>query len=82
MRGTFESFRAWLLKARRNDRFVYYLGSLMVDRGPESKDMRSYEQHAVTLLAISVFAAQTRGVVALTQKRLADDLYVYYATKL
>ena len=44
--------------------------------------MRNEEQNALTLLAMAVFAAQARGVVTLTQKRLADDFYVYYAIKL
>lgn len=80
--ASLESFKAWRLKARRGDRFTYYVGNLAVDRGSGSRDMRSPAQEMVTRLAEGVRGFQTRGVVSLTQARLSDDgSFVYYATK-
>ena len=77
-----DTFRKWLRHARRGDRFCYYEGFLMLDRGNvDNKDTRTEDQNAINYFAGIVWDAAKKGAVSLTQKRRGKCSYSYYAQK-
>lgn len=79
-----DSFGQWLKKAKPGDRVVYYEGFLLQDRTSWivfADSSVAIPQAAVRAAANEAWAAYEMGSVILTQKRLGDGDYIYYATK-
>ncbi len=83
MTTTVEQFRKWLRHSRRRDRFTYYEGFLLYDRGnPDNKDSRTEEQNEIHILADVVRDTARTGSVTLAQKKLSKGNYRYIAIRL
>jgi hypothetical protein len=65
----------WLKKACPGDRVTYHTGHLISDRE------RHLNGRSIAAVADILRAAQEGGRVALTQRRIADDLYQYVAER-
>lgn len=68
---TADLFGWWLDRAKPGARLAYYRGHLAMDR----------EDPAHAALADAAMQASEAGWVTLTQRRLGEDLYIYYATR-
>lgn len=69
---TADLFGRWLGRAEPGDRLTYYHGHLAIDR-------EGSPEHGA--LADAAMQASEAGWVTLTQRRLGEHSYVYYATR-
>jgi hypothetical protein len=82
MRSPSQQFRTWLQTAKRGDQTIYHTGYLSHDRGDtEHPDRRTSAQVLIDNLGAAVKEAERLGLVLLTQKRLGENHYAYYARK-
>lgn len=66
----------WLHNGKRGEVFLYHLGLLALDRGPEEKRIEIVD--AVALLA---WSAHMRREVVLVQQRIGENEFAYLAVK-
>jgi hypothetical protein len=76
------SMAAWVVRqAAKRDRVVYHVGDLSSDCGlclqPETEDQAIYRKYRDEAAEMSA-----AGLVALTQIRIREGLYIYCATRL
>ena len=79
----FEEFFAWLTSSSEKKRVVWYEGFLPNDRNASAKkagDAR-FRASALCDYARFVISCQNRGDVALSQKKIANFNYRYFAEK-
>ena len=74
-------FRSWVLDKKSNPRFMYHKGYLAQDRWVNWQMEMSPVNVPIDNLAKAAWDAYEAGLVHLTQSRLAEGVYLYWATK-
>jgi len=76
----------WLSKARPGEKLIYHIGNLMADRATliteyrrGSAVVRTVNLEPLNTVATEVWRAYERGLVILSQKKLAPNLFQYEA---